>query len=134
MLPFLPVSPALVLAAAANVSQSLSLVSQVLTNQSDQADMLVLLHPPQKQILEQISNKISEKNGGLDILACNTSIMAMNDDRTVDGFNVEIQACHLSHAMLTKQCMSSLQQAAKTRDEARVVFQSLMARYGDDLE
>lgn len=86
-----------------------------------------------KKAAEEV-NRLSTENGGLDILACNAGIMAMNDDRTVDGFNVEIQACHLSHAMLTKQCMSSLQQAAETRDEARVIFQSSMARYGDDLE
>jgi len=67
---FLPVSPALVLAAAAKVSRSLSLVSRALTNQSDQLDTFGLSHAPPKQISEQIkqiseqiSNKISEDYG-----------------------------------------------------------------------
>lgn len=79
-------------------------------------------------------NAIASKNGGLDVLACNAGIMAMDDDRTQDGFNLEVQADHLSHAKLTKECMESLKQASESRGEARVVFQSSSARFGTALE
>lgn len=78
-------------------------------------------------------NAIASKNGGLDVLACNAGIMAMDDDRTEDGFNLEVQADHLSHAKLTKECMKSLKQASESRGEARVVYQSSSARYGSAL-
>jgi len=73
-------------------------------------------------------NEIAKEKGGLDVLCCNAGIMAMADDRTGDGFNIEIQACHLSHALLTKKCLGSLEQAAASRGEARVVYQSSSAR------
>ena len=87
-----------------------------------------------EQAAEKI-NEIAKKHGGLDVLCCNAGIMAMDDDRTEDGYNVEIQVCHLSHALLTKKCMPSLEDAASSRGEARVVYQSSSARYGSaDLE
>merc|ERR1719343_1465063 len=58
----------------------------------------------------------------------------MDDDRTEDGFNLEIQADHLSHAKLTKECLESLKQASESRGEARVVYQSSSARHGPKLE
>jgi len=79
-------------------------------------------------------NKIAKAEGGLDVLCCNAGIMAQNDERTVDGFNVEVQADHLSHSLLTHLCMSSLEQASKSRGDARVVYQSSSARFGDPLE
>jgi NAD(P)-dependent dehydrogenase (short-subunit alcohol dehydrogenase family) len=82
-----------------------------------------------KQAAEKI-NKIAKEHGGLDVLCCNAGIMAMNDDRTEDGYDVQIQVCHLSHALLTQKCMVSLEEAAATRGEARVVYQSCPTRYG----
>jgi NAD(P)-dependent dehydrogenase (short-subunit alcohol dehydrogenase family) len=76
-------------------------------------------------------NEVASSNGGLDVLCCNAGIMAMDDERTSDGYNIEIQACHLSHALLTKECMRSLEQAASSRDEARVVFQTSSARFNN---
>ena len=81
-----------------------------------------------------VISEISEKNGGLDVLCCNAGIMAMEDKRSVDGFDVQMQANHLSHYLLTKMCMSSLEKAAESRGEARIVFHSSSARYGEDLE
>lgn len=79
-------------------------------------------------------NKIAEKNGGLDVLCNNAGIMAMRDVRTKDGFDCQIQANQLSHVLLTKLCMPSLEKAATSRCEARVVFHSSSARMGNDLE
>lgn len=79
-------------------------------------------------------NKIAKENGGLDVLCCNAGIMAMDDDRTVDGFNVEIQANHLSHYLLSKLCMNALEQAVASRGDGRVVYQSSSARFGKPLE
>lgn len=74
---FLPVSPALVLAATAKVSQSLPLVSRAVINQSyqsDQLDTIGLSHAPPEQISKQISNKISENYGMQAFLPLHVSI------------------------------------------------------------
>ena len=79
-------------------------------------------------------NEISKANGGLDVLCCNAGIMARNDDRSDDGFDVQMQANQLSHYLLTRLCMDSLEQAAASHGEARAVFHSSSARYGKELE
>ena len=79
-------------------------------------------------------NKISQANGGLDVLCCNAGIMARNDDRSEDGFDVQMQANQLSHYLLMRLCMESLEQAASSHGEARIVFHSSSARYGKELE
>lgn len=81
----------------------------------------VIAHHAGKIVMNKAAaeiNKIALEKGGLNVLACNAGIMAFDDDRTVDGFNVEIQACHLSHCLLTKACMESLEQASKSRGES----------------
>ena len=74
-------------------------------------------------------NKIAGKHGGLDILACNAGVMAMPDDRTVDGYDVQMQVNHLSHFLLSALVMPSLESAAKKRGEARCVTHSSGARF-----
>jgi len=87
-----------------------------------------------KQAAEEV-NKIAAANGGLDVLCCNAGIMARMDERTQDGFDVQMQANQLSHYLLTKLCMSSLEDAASSRGEARAVFHSSSARkFGPDLD
>lgn len=75
-------------------------------------------------------NKSVGKRGGLDVLCCNAGIMMMPDNRTKDGFEVQMQTNQLSHALLINLVWSSLQQAEKARGEARVVLQSSSARDG----
>jgi len=77
---------------------------------------------------EQIKALV-EQYGGLDVLACNAGIMSMPDDRTVDGFDVQMQVNHLSHALLIKLLLPSLDKAAAERGEARVVMHSSGARF-----
>eukprot|EP00929_Paragymnodinium_shiwhaense_P065017 TRINITY_DN32636_c0_g2_i1.p1 TRINITY_DN32636_c0_g2~~TRINITY_DN32636_c0_g2_i1.p1 ORF type:complete len:236 (-),score=56.52 TRINITY_DN32636_c0_g2_i1:145-852(-) len=54
--------------------------------------------------------------------------MAMKDTRTKDGFEVQMQTNHLSHVLLTKLLMSTLEMAAESRGESRVAWHSSIAR------
>merc|ERR1711971_1380920 len=73
-------------------------------------------------------NQFVAPRGGLDVLALNAGIMGQPDRRTSDGFDVTMQTDHMAHFLLAKLLMPSLQLAAKTRREARVVTHSSMAR------
>lgn len=66
--------------------------------------------------------------GGLDVLVCNAGVMAMPDQATGDGYDVQMQTNHLSHFLLTRELMPALEQAAAQRGEARVVQHSSGAR------
>ena len=68
--------------------------------------------------------------GGLDALVNNAGIMGVPDTRTVDGLDVQMQTNHLSHFLLSYLLMSSLELAANTRGESRVVQHSSGARAG----
>lgn len=73
-------------------------------------------------------NDIASKHGGLDVLCCNAGVMMMSDTRTKDGFEIQMQTNQLSHTLLLHLVWTSLEQAASTRGEARIVFQSSGAR------
>ena len=65
---------------------------------------------------------------GLDVLCNNAGVMALEDIATTDGFDVQMQTNHLSHFLLTKLCFDLVENAAKTRGEARIVNHSSIAR------
>lgn len=69
-------------------------------------------------------NDIAKENGGLDVLCNNAGVFALEDIRTEDGFDIQIQINHLSHVLLTKLVYESLELAARNRGEARVVMHS----------
>lgn len=66
--------------------------------------------------------------GGLDVLVNNAGLMGMQDEATVDGFDVQMQANHLSHFLLTHLVWPFLEKAGDLRGEARVVNHSSGAR------
>lgn len=80
-----------------------------------------------KQAALQVSDEV-ELYDGLDVLANNAGIMAFPDIRTINGFDVQMQTNHLSHFLLTQSLLPSLQCAATSREEARIVQHSSGAR------
>lgn len=78
---------------------------------------------------------IAAQYSGLDVLCNNAGIMAHPDLRTMDGYDVQVQANHLSHFLLTTLLLPSLEKAAAARGEARVVQHGSGARnWRGDLE
>lgn len=65
---------------------------------------------------------------GCDVLCNNAGIMGMPDEATEDGFDVQMQANHLSHFLLTHEIWPLLDTAARSHGEARVVNHSSGAR------
>lgn len=70
----------------------------------------------------------------LDGLICNAGLMAQADKRTVDGYDVQIQANHLSHFLLTSLLFQLLVETGEKRGEpARIVQHSSGARNSPDV-
>ena len=80
------------------------------------------------------TNAACEKLGGLNVLANNAGIMAFPDERSKDGYEVQMQTNHLSHFLLTKMLMPSFQMALESGGEVRICQHSSGARRGKDLE
>ena len=59
------------------------------------------------------------KDQGIDVLCCNAGVMALADEATKDGYDVQMQTNHLSHFLLVKELMPLLETAAGLRGEAR---------------
>ena len=74
-------------------------------------------------------NEICHNLGGLNVLANNAGIMAFPDERTKDGFDVQMQTNHLSHFLLTKLVFPSFDLALENGKEVRICQQSSGARY-----
>ncbi|CAK9029564.1 Uncharacterized oxidoreductase C736.13 [Durusdinium trenchii] len=67
-------------------------------------------------------------------LVCNAGVMALADERTGDGYDLQIQTNVLSHFLLTKELFPLLVAAEAADGEARVVTHSSGARRGGPLE
>ena len=76
------------------------------------------------------ATKVQELVGdsGLDVLCCNAGVMALKDQATTDGYDVQMQTNHLSHFLLAKELYPALEKAADLRGEARVVSHSSLSR------
>ena len=71
---------------------------------------------------------------GLDVLCNNAGLMGIPDKATIDGFDEQMQANHLSHFLLTSLIWPLFEIAASKRGEARIVNHSSGARKGRPLE
>lgn len=66
----------------------------------------------------------------IDVLVNNAGVMALKDQATEDGYDVQMQTNVIAHFLLTKELFPLLQKSA----EARIVNHSSMARLGGPLE
>lgn len=85
------------------------------------------------QDLESVRNAITDikaKHDRLDVLCNNAGVMALKDNSTKDGYDVQMQTNCISHFLLTKELFPLL----KKSDDARIVNHSSMARLGGPLE
>ena len=75
-------------------------------------------------------NLLQEQFGetGCDVLCNNAGIMGMPDAATDDGFDVQMQANHLSHFLLAHEIWPLLEKAGELHGEARVINHSSGAR------
>ena len=58
---------------------------------------------------------INECKDGLDALCNNAGVMALKDQATNDGFDIQMQTNHLSHFLMTKELMPILKKAADNK-------------------
>ncbi|OJJ16770.1 short-chain dehydrogenase [marine bacterium AO1-C] len=71
---------------------------------------------------------------GLDVLCNNAGLMGIPDKASIDGFDKQMQANHLSHFLLTSLIWPLFEIAVSKRGEARIVNHSSGARKGRPLE
>jgi len=68
--------------------------------------------------------------GAVDVLCCNAGIMLQPDEASADGYDITASTNMLSHFLLTKELMPSLEKAAAVRGEARIVTMSSGSGFG----
>jgi NAD(P)-dependent dehydrogenase (short-subunit alcohol dehydrogenase family) len=73
---------------------------------------------------------IAARTEVLDVLCNNAGVMALPDQATKDGYDVQMQTNAISHFLLTKELFPLLLRS----DDGRVVNHSSMARLGSPLE
>jgi NAD(P)-dependent dehydrogenase (short-subunit alcohol dehydrogenase family) len=73
---------------------------------------------------------IKSKYDVVDVLVNNAGVMALKDQGTVDGYDIQMQTNVLSHFLITKELFPLL----KRSQEARIVNHSSMARLGGPLK
>jgi len=74
-------------------------------------------------------NAIKDKYEVVDVLVNNAGVMALKDEATSDGYDVQMQTNVISHFLLTKELFPLL----KKSEEGRIVNHSSMARLGPPL-
>lgn len=65
---------------------------------------------------------------GVDVLCNNAGVMALPDQATTDGYDVQMQTNHLSHFLLTEELWPLLDKVAQQKGDARIVNHSSVAR------
>jgi NAD(P)-dependent dehydrogenase (short-subunit alcohol dehydrogenase family) len=89
--------------------------------------------PCDLQSFESVRNAmqtIQSRYDVVDVLVNNAGVMALQDQATADGYDVQMQTNVLSHFLITKELFPLL----KKSDQARIVNHSSMARLGPPLE
>ena len=84
------------------------------------------------QNLESVKNaleSIKSNHEVIDILVNNAGVMALKDDATADGYDVQMQTNVISHFLITKELFPLLRKS----NGARIVNHSSMARLGGPL-
>jgi len=79
-----------------------------------------------RRACEEIQKKYPD---GLYCLCNNAGILAVPDDLTVDGFDVQMQTNHLSHFLLTRELLPLLRKFNGENDAARIVQHSSLGRH-----
>lgn len=85
------------------------------------------------QVFESVRNAIAEIKSTydvIDVLCNNAGVMALKDQATKDGYDIQMQTNCLSHFLLTKELFPLL----KNSRASRVVNHSSMARLGEPLD
>jgi NAD(P)-dependent dehydrogenase (short-subunit alcohol dehydrogenase family) len=80
--------------------------------------------------VQEAINTIKNKYEVLDVLINNAGVMALKDQATADGYDIQMQTNVISHFLITKELFSLL----KKSKESRIVNHSSMARLGGPLE
>jgi NAD(P)-dependent dehydrogenase (short-subunit alcohol dehydrogenase family) len=80
--------------------------------------------------VRQAAANIQKKFDVVDVLVNNAGVMALKDQATSDGYDVQMQTNVLSHFLLTKELFPLL----KKSEQGRIVNHSSMARLGPPLE
>ena len=75
-------------------------------------------------------DEIKSKYKKIYCLSNNAGIMGTKDERTVDGYDTQMQTNHLSHYLLTAGLLPLLEAEAKEGGDARIVNHSSEARHG----
>ena len=79
--------------------------------------------------VKEAIDSIKSKYDVIDVLVNNAEVMALKDQATVDGYDIQMQTNVISHFLITKELFPLL----KKSQEARVVNHSSMARLGSPL-
>lgn len=85
------------------------------------------------QNLQSVKTAIQEikaKYDVLDVLVNNAGVMALKDQATIDGYDIQMQTNVISHFLITKELFPLL----KKSKEGRIVNHSSMARLGGSIE
>lgn len=80
--------------------------------------------------VRKAAKEVKDKVGanGLDVLMNNAGVMMLPDEKTKNGFEIQMQTNHLSHFLLTKELMPELELAALKKGESRIINHSSEAR------
>jgi len=83
-----------------------------------------------KDSVQNAMNTVKSKYDVIDVLINNAGVMALKDNATVDGYDVQMQTNVIAHFQITKELFPLL----KKSEQARIVNHSSMARLGPPLE